>query len=58
MTDRARFVGIVNRRPRFDFGDRAPPRWLLEMLERAQVDEDRVVIDSKPVLPGTYIEAP
>lgn len=58
MKDSAKFTGIVNRRPRFDFGDRSPPKWLLELLQTAKVDEDRVIINGKPVLPGTVIEAP
>lgn len=58
MNDQVKFIGIVNRRPRFDIGDRAPPAWLREMLKTARVDEDRVVINGKPVLPGTVVERP
>jgi hypothetical protein len=56
LPERVRFIGIVNRRPRFDFGDRVPPAWLLEKLKTAKVDENRVVLDGKPVLPGSYVE--
>lgn len=58
MKDSVTFLGIVNRRPRFEFGDRAPPKWLRELLKTARVDEDRVVINGKPVLPGTVVEQP
>jgi hypothetical protein len=58
MKDQAKFVGIVNGRPRFEFGDRAPPKWLRELLRTARVDEDRIVINGKPVLPGTVVEQP
>lgn len=58
MKDQVVFVGIVNRRPRFEFGDRAPPHWLRELLQTARVDEDRVILNGMPVLPGTVIDEP
>jgi hypothetical protein len=44
MTDSATFNGIRNGRPRFDFGDGVPPKWLLALLEGGKADGEQFVL--------------
>jgi hypothetical protein len=55
---KVRFIGIIGGRPRFDFGDGVPPKWLRELVGRAKVVGNELRVDGKTYAAGTYISEP
>lgn len=52
----ATFVGIRNGRPRFDFGDASPPRWLVDLIERARAEGNTLrLADGRVLNPGDQV---
>lgn len=52
------FNGIRNGRPRFDFGDGAPPAWLRDLLEGCQVEGDTLRLrDGRVLRAGDEVRA-
>jgi hypothetical protein len=53
----ATFVGIRNGRPRFDFGDGAPPAWLRDLLDGCTVDGVALRLrDGRLLQPGDTLQ--
>lgn len=56
MADTAKFEGIKSGGPRFEFGNRAPPKWLMERIEGYRVDGEALVLKGgKRINPGDIL---
>lgn len=52
----AKFVGVVNGRPRFDFTDgTASPPWLVKLANNGKVVDGQFLVSGKPLLPGQVV---
>lgn len=49
------FLGVVNGRPRFDFGPRAPTPAERELASRVQVRDGVAYMDGAPLAPGAVV---
>lgn len=54
----ATFQGVRKGRPMFDFGDTAPPDWLLKLAESGKVVGEQFIVAGKPLEPGQEVRKP
>lgn len=57
MTNPVKYLGIRNGRPQFDLGDKPPPAWLVDALDKRLlvVEGDRLLVLGEPVEPGDEV---
>lgn len=52
----AKFVGVKNGRPRFDYDDgTAPPDWLVKLANKGSVAGDKFMVGGKELKPGQVV---